>query len=60
MTRPVAVTACPPALHIPTWQKLSKLHRKQKAGSKVETQGSIGIENELMEEDIKAADIVIR
>ncbi|MCG7488036.1 PTS fructose-like transporter subunit IIB [Vibrio sp. Of14-4] len=61
MTHIVAVTACPSGV-AHTYMAAEAIEAAAKAKGwqcKVETQGSIGIENELTEEDIKAADIVI-
>ncbi|MBA7607728.1 PTS system mannose-specific EIIBCA component [subsurface metagenome] len=57
----VAVTACPTGI-AHTYMAAEKLETTaEQLGHqiKVETQGAMGIENELMEEDILAADAVI-
>ncbi|KPU27172.1 PTS fructose transporter subunit IIB [Caloranaerobacter sp. TR13] len=57
----VAVTACPSGV-AHTYMSAEALERAAKARGidiKVETQGSIGIENKLTMEDIKDADVVI-
>lgn len=57
----VAVTACPSGV-AHTYMSAEALERAAKAkgiGCKVETQGSIGIENKLSDADIAIADIVI-
>ncbi|UER67584.1 fructose-specific PTS transporter subunit EIIC [Borrelia sp. BU AG58] len=57
----VAVSACPVGVahtYIAA-KKIENEARKQGYGVKVETQGSIGVENALTEEDIKDADAVI-
>lgn len=57
----VAVTACPSGV-AHTYMSAEALERAAKAKGikvKVETQGSIGIENKLTEEDIKDADVVV-
>ncbi|MCT4605456.1 MAG: PTS fructose-like transporter subunit IIB [Marinisporobacter sp.] len=57
----VAVTACPSGV-AHTYMSAEALERSAKARGieiKVETQGSIGIENKLSMEDIKDADVVI-
>ncbi|PKM51639.1 MAG: PTS fructose transporter subunit IIB [Firmicutes bacterium HGW-Firmicutes-7] len=57
----VAVTACPSGV-AHTYMSAEALERAAKAKGiivKVETQGSIGIENKLTMEDIKDADVVI-
>ncbi len=56
----VAVTACPSG--VDTYMSAEALERAAKAKGiavKVETQGSIGIENKLTVEDIRDADIVL-
>lgn len=61
MTRIVAVTACPSGV-AHTYMAAEALAAAAKAkgwDAKVETQGSIGIENELTAADVAAADIVI-
>ncbi|MBO0428074.1 PTS fructose transporter subunit IIB [Vagococcus fluvialis] len=57
----VAVTACPTGIaHTYMAQEaIEKECRKRGYEVKVETQGSMGIENELEQEEIDAADIVI-
>jgi len=57
----VAVTACPTGI-AHTYMAAEKLEKTAKALGhqiKVETQGAMGIENELSEAEIKAADGVI-
>lgn len=57
----VAVTACPSGV-AHTYMSAEALERSAKARNidiKVETQGSIGIENKLTMEDIKDADVVV-
>jgi fructose-specific PTS system IIB-like component len=57
----VAVTACPSGV-AHTYMSAEALERAAKARGfevKVETQGSIGIENKLTPEDVKSADIVV-
>lgn len=57
----VAVTACPTGI-AHTYMAAEQLEKTAKSlghAIKVETQGSIGIENELSEGDIRAADGVI-
>lgn len=57
----VAVTACPSGV-AHTYMSAEALERAAKAKGiyiKVETQGSIGIENRLAIDDIKDADVVI-
>ncbi len=61
MTSIVAVTACPSGV-AHTYMAAEALESAAKAkgwAAQVETQGSIGIENELSSEAIKAADVVI-
>lgn len=61
MTRIVAVTACPSGV-AHTYMAAETLESAAKAKGwevKVETQGSIGLENELTAEEIAAADMVI-
>ncbi|MGY3777108.1 PTS fructose transporter subunit IIB [Isobaculum melis] len=57
----VAVTACPTGVaHTYMAQEaIEKECRKRGYEVKVETQGSMGIENELEQEEVDAADIVI-
>lgn len=57
----VAVTACPTGIaHTYMAQEaIEKECRKRGYEVKVETQGSMGIENELKQEEIDTADIVI-
>lgn len=59
--RIVAVTACPTGIAhtYMAAEQLEKAARSLGYSIKVETQGSIGIENELSEGDIRAADAVI-
>ena len=57
----VAVTACPSGV-AHTYMSAEALERAAKAkgiGCKVETQGSIGIENKLSTSDVSEADVVI-
>jgi fructose-like PTS system EIIB component len=57
----LAVTACPSGV-AHTYMAAEALERAAKAKGieiKVETQGSIGIENKITAEDVKSADIVI-
>ena len=57
----VAVTACPTGI-AHTYMAAEKLEKAGKALGhhiKVETQGAMGIENELTDADIRAADCVI-
>lgn len=57
----VAVTACPSGV-AHTYMSAEALERAAKARGidvKVETQGSIGIENKLTAEDVKTADIIV-
>ncbi|WP_316860213.1 PTS fructose-like transporter subunit IIB [uncultured Cohaesibacter sp.] len=61
MTNIVAVTACPSGV-AHTYMAAESIANAAKANGwnvKVETQGSIGIENELTSEDVAAADMVI-
>ncbi|MBU2895360.1 PTS fructose-like transporter subunit IIB [Vibrio hepatarius] len=61
MTHIVAVTACPSGV-AHTYMAAEAIEAAAKVKGwkcRVETQGSIGIENQLTEEDIKAANIVI-
>ncbi|MFZ5968378.1 MAG: PTS fructose-like transporter subunit IIB [Bacillota bacterium] len=61
MMKIVAVTACPSGV-AHTYMSAEALERAAKSKGiavKVETQGSIGIENKLTMEDIKDADIVL-
>ena len=61
MTRIVAVTACPSGV-AHTYMAAEALESAANAKGwevKVETQGSIGLENELTAEEIAAADMVI-
>jgi len=57
----IAVTACPSGVAhtYMAAEALEKAAKEQNIEIKVETQGSIGIENELKKEDIEAADVVI-
>lgn len=57
----IAVTACPSGV-AHTYMAAEALERSAKAKGieiKVETQGSIGIENKITADDVKAADVVI-
>lgn len=61
MTTIVAVTACPSGV-AHTYMAAEALENAAKAKGwnvKVETQGSIGLENELTADDIASADIVV-
>ncbi|MDZ3172394.1 PTS fructose-like transporter subunit IIB [Klebsiella pneumoniae] len=61
MTHIIAVTACPSGV-AHTYMAAESLESAAKAKGwqvKVETQGSIGIENELTAEEIAAADIMV-
>lgn len=61
MTRIIAVTACPSGV-AHTYMAAEALENAAKAKGwdvKVETQGSIGLENELSTSDVAAADVVI-
>ena len=57
----VAITACPTGIAhtYMAAEKLEKTGKQLGHTIKVETQGSMGIENELTEDEIAAADIVI-
>ncbi len=57
----VAVTACPTGIAhtYMAAEQLEKTARKLGHAIKVETQGAMGIENELRQADIDAADVVI-
>ncbi|AFE60445.1 putative PTS system fructose-like transporter subunit EIIB [Rahnella aquatilis HX2] len=60
MTHIIAVTACPSGV-AHTYMAAEAIERAAKAKGwecKVETQGSIGLENELTPEDVAGADIV--
>jgi len=57
----LAVTACPSGV-AHTYMAAEALERAAKAKGieiKVETQGSIGIENKITAEDVKGADVII-
>jgi len=57
----LAVTACPSGV-AHTYMAAEALERAAKAKSieiKVETQGSIGVENKITAEDVQGADVVI-
>ena len=59
--RILAITACTAGIahtYIAK-EKLEKAARDMGDSIKVETQGSIGVENELTAEDIKAADVIL-
>ncbi|MCA1631881.1 MAG: PTS fructose transporter subunit IIB [Acidobacteria bacterium] len=59
--RIVAVTACPTGI-AHTYMAAEQLERTARALGheiKVETQGAMGIENELSEEDVSRADVVL-
>ena len=61
MKKIIAVTACPSGV-AHTYMAAESLTQAAKAKGwecRVETQGSIGIDNELTQDDIKVADIVI-
>ncbi|CRY74438.1 putative PTS system fructose-like transporter subunit EIIB [Yersinia pseudotuberculosis] len=61
MTNIIAITACPSGV-AHTYMAAEALERAAKAKGwecKVETQGSIGVENKLTAEDVAAADMVI-
>ena len=57
----VAVTACPTGIAhtYMAAEQLEKTAKKHGHAIKVETQGSMGIENELSQEEIDAADLAI-
>jgi len=57
----VAVTACPTGIAhtYMAAEQLEKTAKKHGHAIKVETQGSMGIENELSQEEIAAADLAI-
>ncbi len=57
----VAVTACPTGIAhtYMAAEQLEKTARKLGHAIKVETQGAMGIENELSQDDIDAADVAI-
>jgi fructose-specific phosphotransferase system IIB component len=57
----VAVTACPTGIAhtYMAAESLEKTAKKHGHTIKVETQGSMGIENELSQDDIDAADVAI-
>lgn len=57
----VAITACPTGVAhtYMAAEKLERVGRELGHNVKVETQGAIGIENELSAKDIKAADVVL-
>jgi fructose-specific phosphotransferase system IIB component len=57
----VAVTACPTGIAhtYMAAEQLEKTAKKRGHTIKVETQGSMGIENELSQEEIDAADLAI-
>lgn len=57
----IAVTACPSGVAhtYMAAEALEKAAKEENIEIKVETQGSIGIENELKKDDIESADIVI-
>ena len=57
----VAVTACPTGIAhtYMAAEQLEKTAKKLGHSIKVETQGAMGIENELSQEDIAAAEVVI-
>ncbi|EFS3868067.1 PTS fructose-like transporter subunit IIB [Shigella boydii] len=59
MTKIIAVTACPSGV-AHTYMAAEALESAAKGWEvKVETQGSIGLENELTAEDVASADMVI-
>jgi PTS system fructose-specific IIB component len=57
----IAVTSCPTGIAhtYMAAEQLEKTAKKLGYSIKVETQGSMGIENELTDDDIRAADAVI-
>ncbi|WP_434629751.1 PTS fructose transporter subunit IIB [Chromobacterium sp. CV08] len=57
----VAITACPTGIAhtYMAAEKLESIGRQLGHDVKVETQGAIGIENELSRRDIQAADVVL-
>ena len=57
----IGVTACPTGIaHTYMAQEcLEKECKKRGIDYKIETQGGLGIENELTEEDVESADVVI-
>lgn len=57
----LGVTSCPSGVAhtYMSAEALSKAGKKRGHNVKVETQGSIGVENELTKEDIEKADVVI-
>jgi fructose-specific phosphotransferase system IIB component len=57
----VAVTACPTGIAhtYMAAEQLEKTAKKLGHSIKVETQGAMGIENELSQEEVDAADVVI-
>jgi fructose-specific phosphotransferase system IIB component len=57
----IAVTACPTGIAhtYMAAEQLERMAKKYQHQIKVETQGAMGIENELSEQDIREADIVI-
>ncbi|XNM66525.1 PTS fructose-like transporter subunit IIB [Escherichia coli] len=61
MTKIIAVTACPSGVATLIWpaESLEAAAKAKGWQVKVETQGSIGIENELTAEDVASADMVI-
>ncbi|MCD4484680.1 PTS fructose transporter subunit IIB [Chromobacterium vaccinii] len=61
MMKVVAITACPTGIAhtYMAAEKLESIGRQLGHDVKVETQGAIGIENELSNRDILAADVVL-
>ena len=59
--RIVAVTACPTGIAhtYMAAERLEKAAKKLGHAIRVETQGAMGIENELSEEDVRGADVVV-
>ena len=57
----VGVTACPTGIAhtYMAAEKLAEEAKKMSIGIKVETRGSVGIENKLTEQEIREADVVI-
>jgi len=59
MTKIIAVTACPSGVAHTYMAALESAAKAKGWEVKVETQGSIGLENELTAEDVASADMVI-
>ena len=57
----LAITACTAGIAHPYLEKEQLEHAAKELGDsiKVETQGSIGVENELTPEEIKEADVIV-